>query len=89
MRAAYEASIGYFLVPQTFELYGRSSAVFGQFGNSDEYAFGFNWHPWQNRGFRVIGEANRVNSSPTSSIQTTYQAGMTGWNYVLQTQLYF
>ena len=56
----FEASVGYFVVPKTFELYGRTSAVFGEFRDSSEYAVGFNWHPWQNRGFRLIGEANRV-----------------------------
>ena len=85
----FEASLGYFFIPKTFELYGRTSAVFGQFRDSSEYALGFNWHPWQNRGFRLIGEANYVVDSPTASIQTIYDAGMTGWNYVLQTQLYF
>ncbi len=85
----FEASLGYFFIPKTFELYGRTSAVFGQFRDSSEYALGFNWHPWQNRGFRLIGEANYVVDSPTASIQTVYDAGMTGWNYVLQTQLYF
>jgi hypothetical protein len=85
----FEASAGYFIIPKTFELYGRSSAVFGQFRNSSEYAGGFNWHPWQNRGFRLIGEANYVNKSPTASVQTIYNAGMVGWNFVLQTQLYF
>lgn len=39
--------------------------------------------------FRLIGEANHVKSSPTASIQTIYNAGTTGWNFVLQTQLYF
>ena len=70
------------------KLYGRSSAVFGEFRDSNEYAVRFNWHPWKNRGFRLIGEANHVEKSPTASIQTIYKAGMTGWNYVLQTQLY-
>ena len=83
----FEASLGYFIVPKTFELYGRTSAVFGEFRDSSEYAVGFNWHPWQNRGFRLIGEANHVDSSPTASIQTIYNAGMNGWNFVLQTQL--
>ncbi len=85
----FEASAGYFVCPKTFELYGRTSAVFGEFRDSSEYAVGFNWHPWKNRGFRLIGEANYVERSPTASIQTIYNAGMTGWNFVLQTQLYF
>jgi len=85
----FEASAGYFVIPKTCEVYGRASVVFGQFRDSNEYAVGFNWHPWQNRGFRLIGEANHVESSPTNSIQTIYNSGMTGWNFVLQTQLYF
>jgi hypothetical protein len=85
----FEVSAGYFVIPKTFEPYVRASAVFGQFRNSSEYAGGFNWHPWHNRGFRLIGEANYVNKSPTASIQTIYNAGMVGWNFVLQTQLYF
>ncbi|MFL5240878.1 MAG: hypothetical protein ACJ8FY_02105 [Gemmataceae bacterium] len=85
----FEASAGYFICPKKFEVYGRASAVFGEFGDSNEYAIGFNWHPWGNRGFRLTGEANHVESSPTNSIQTIYNSGMTGWNFVLQTQLYF
>ncbi|HVJ83024.1 MAG TPA: hypothetical protein VNC50_18290, partial [Planctomycetia bacterium] len=85
----FEASLGYFVVPRTLELYARGSAVFGEFGDSCEYAGGFNWHPWKNRGFRLIGEVNKVDSSPTASVQTIYQAGMTGWNFTLQTQIYF
>ncbi len=84
-----EASAGYFIVPQTYEVYGRTSAVFGEFRDSSEYAIGTNWHPWQNRGFRIITELNRVLDSPTASIQTIYNAGMDGWNFVIQTQLYF
>jgi hypothetical protein len=85
----FEASLGYYFIPKTLELYTRGSAVFGEFGDSNEYAFGFNWHPFKNRGFRLIGEANRVDKSPTASIQTIYQSGMSGWNFTLQTQLYF
>jgi hypothetical protein len=85
----FEASAGYFVCPKTLELYGRASAVFGEFRDSNEFAFGYNWHPWQNRGFRLTGEANHVESSPTNSIQTIYNSGMNGWNLVLQTQLYF
>ncbi len=85
----FEASAGYFVVPQTLEIYGRTSAVFGEFRESSEYALGTNWHSWSNRGFRLITELNKMEASPTSSIQTIYNAGMTGWNFALQTQLYF
>jgi hypothetical protein len=85
----FEASTGFFVVPKKVELYGRTSSVFGEFRDSNEYGFGVNWHPWGNRNFRVIAEASRVNNSPVGSIITPYTAGMSGWNFVLQTQLFF
>jgi hypothetical protein len=84
-----EASASYFVWPKTLEPYVRTSAVFGQFGDSVEFAGGMNWHPFHNRGFRIITELDYVDKSPTSSIQTIYNAGMTGWNFTVQTQLYF
>lgn len=85
----FEASLGYFVLPKKLELYGRTSFVFGEFRTSNEYAVGANWHPLGNRNFRLIAEANRVQNSPVGSVITPYTAGMSGWNLVLQTQLYF
>ena len=41
----FEASVGYFICPKLLELYGRTSFVFGEFGNSNEYAFGLQLPP--------------------------------------------
>jgi hypothetical protein len=85
----FEASAGQFVVPKTLELYARTSLVFGQFRDSNEYAFGVNYHPIGTRNFRVIAEAGRVQNSPVGSVITPYQAGQNGWNFTLQTQLFF
>ncbi|HQR07166.1 MAG TPA: hypothetical protein PLN21_10110 [Gemmatales bacterium] len=84
----FEASIGYFFHPKV-ELYARTSFVFGQFQDSHEYCGGFNWYPYENRGLRVCGEVGRVDSSPVGNIITPYQAGMSGWMFLLQAQLNF
>lgn len=84
----FEASAGYFFHPKV-ELYTRTSFVFGQFRDSHEYCGGFNWYPYENRGLRVCGEVGRVDSSPVGNIITPYQAGMSGWMFLLQAQLNF
>jgi hypothetical protein len=84
----FEASAGYFVHPKV-ELYTRTSFVFGQFRDSHEYCGGFNWYPLANRGLRVLGEVGRVEASPVGNIITPYQAGMSGWMFVLQAQLNF
>jgi len=84
----FEASAGYFFHPKV-ELYSRTSYVFGQFRDSHEICGGFNWYPYENRGLRVCGEVGRVDSSPVGNIITPYQAGMSGWMFLLQAQLNF
>lgn len=84
----FEASAGYFFHPKV-ELYTRTSFVFGQFGDSHEFCGGFNWYPYENRGLRVCGEVGRVDNSPVGNIITPYQAGMSGWMFLLQAQLNF
>jgi hypothetical protein len=84
----FEAAAGYFVLPKV-ELYARTSFVFGQFRDSNEYAGGFNWYPLENRGLRVCGEVGRVEHSPVGNIITPYQAGMSGWMFLLQAQLNF
>jgi hypothetical protein len=84
----FEAAAGYFVLPKV-ELYARTSFVFGEFRDANEYAAGFNWYPLANRGLRVVGEVGHVDRSPVGNIITPYQAGMSGWMFVLQTQLNF
>jgi len=85
----FEASAGYFVVPQKCELYARTSFVFGAFRDSHEYCWGFNWYPLENRGVRVVGEVGRIEQSPVGNIITPYRAGQSGWMYLLQAQLDF
>jgi hypothetical protein len=85
----FEASAGYFVIPQTCELYARTSYVFGAFRDSHEFCGGFNWYPLENRGVRVVGEVGRVEHSPVGNIITPYRAGQSGWMYLLQAQLDF
>ena len=56
----FETSLSAFVVPRKWELYGRTSYVFGQFGNSHEYAGGFKWYPVRDYRVRLVGEALRV-----------------------------
>lgn len=41
----FETVVAQFVVPKKWELYGRTSFVFGQFRNSYEYAPGVKWYP--------------------------------------------
>jgi hypothetical protein len=84
----FEASAGYFFCPK-LEFYARTSFVFGQFGNSDEYGGGFNWYPFANRGLRINGEAGRLDQCPVGNIITPYSRGATGEYFVLQAMLNF
>jgi len=84
----FEASVGNFFFPKV-EFYLRTSMVFGQFRDSQEYCGGLNWYPLANRGVRIVGEIGRNNHSPVGNIITPYQAGQSGWMYVLQAQLNF
>lgn len=84
----FEASIGNFFHPEC-ELYARTSFVFGEFRDSHEYCAGFNWYPFANRGLRVCGEAGRIENSPAGNIITPYQAGQSGWMFLLNAQLNF
>jgi hypothetical protein len=84
----FEASAGYFFFKK-LEFYYRTSMVFGQFRDAQEYCGGFNWYPLGNRGLRVCGEAGRINNSPVGNIITEYQAGQSGMMYVLQAQVTF
>lgn len=84
----FEASAGYFFHPKV-ELFTRTSFVYGQFRNSNEVCGGFNWYPYENRALRVCGEIGRVDQSPVGNIITPYQAGMSGWMFLMQAQLNF
>jgi hypothetical protein len=84
-----ELSASYFAIPKRLGVYGRSSAVFGQFGNSWEYAGGVKLHFLPTERWWLQGELMRVNKVPYSGAFTPYTAGLTGWVPAIQTVLAF
>jgi hypothetical protein len=85
----YELSASYFVVPRKVLLYAKSSQVFGQFGNSYEYAGGVKWHFLPTERLWLNAELMRVSKAPYSGAFTPYTAGMNGWVPMLQTILAF
>jgi hypothetical protein len=84
-----ELSASYFVIPKKLIVYGRGSGVFGQFGNSWEYAGGVKWYFLPTERLWLQGELMRVNKAPYSGAFTPYTAGVTGWVPVIQTVLAF
>lgn len=80
-----ELSASYFITPKKFMVYGRGSAIQGEFRNSYEWAGGFKWYFIPNQRVWLNGEILRVNKSAYGSNITPYTGGMTGWVPVLQT----
>ena len=62
----FELSASYFVVPRKVAVYGRGSAVYGEFGDSWEYAAGVKWHFLDTERMRVSGELMKVNKAPYS-----------------------
>ena len=80
-----QAYLAWCVVPRTYELYGRSSLVTGDYGTGQEYGGGFNWYLYGSRQSRFTIEALSINSSPAQNILYPYRAGYTGT--AIQTQL--
>ena len=83
----FELSAGQFVVPKKLMLFARGSAVFGQFGNSHEYAGGFKWHFLPTERLWLIGELMRVQGVPYGGAFTPYTPGLSGWVPMVQTVL--
>ncbi len=85
----YELSAGHFVVPRKLMVYARGSQVFGQFGNSHEYAGGVKWHFLPTERLWLNAELMRVHKSPYNGAFTPYTAGMNGWVPMVQTIIAF
>jgi hypothetical protein len=85
----YELSASYFVIPKKVLLYARGSQVFGQFGNSYEYAGGVKWHFLPTERLWLTTELMRVYKAPYSGAFTPYTAGMKGWVPMVQTVIAF
>jgi hypothetical protein len=80
----FEFELSKFVIPKKWELYGRTSFVFGQFANSYEYAPGVKWYIVPNHRVWLIAEGLRIVKAPVSSVITPYNSGFTGWAPILQ-----
>ena len=70
-------------------VYGRGSKVFGQFGDSWEYAGGVKWYFLPTERLWLSAEVMRYDKVPYSGAFTPYTAGMTGWAPMVQAVLAF
>jgi hypothetical protein len=84
-----EISVGFFVEPKKWMLYGRGSWVHGQFGDAHEYGGGAKLHFLPTERLWLNTEVFRVNKAPYSGAFTPYTAGMTGWVPMVQTLLAF
>lgn len=84
------AQLGFFLIPQKFEVYARTSQINGAFGSGSEYAGGLNgyWLPGRDN-LRWTLDAAWVIQSPADQVRTDYRAGDTGLLIRAQVQFYF
>jgi hypothetical protein len=72
------------VVPKRFELFARTSGVFGSFGDGSEYGGGANCYPFSSRNVRITFEAKRINHSPANNLLYGYFAGESGMLYQMQ-----
>jgi hypothetical protein len=85
----FELVAGGFVIPRTLMVYGRTSMVFGQFGNSWEAGGGAKWYFLPTERIWLTGELLRTVKVPYSGTFTPYTAGMTAWVPMIQAVLAF
>ncbi len=85
----FELSASYFVIPRELIVYGRGSQVWGEFGDSWEYAGGVKWHFLPTERLWLNAELMRVHNAPYSGAFTPYAAGMSGWTPMVQTIVAF
>jgi hypothetical protein len=78
------AQLSFALIPKQFELFARTSGVFGPFGDGSEYGGGANWYAFSRRNVRLTFEAKRINHSSANNILYGYFVGESGMLYQLQ-----
>ena len=80
---------GCFVVPQSLELFGRGSAVFGPFGDGSEIASGLNWYVTQQRNWRFTADVAYLDDSPAQQDRTGFTAGASGTLVRIQMWTFF
>ena len=66
------------IVPKRLELYGGTSYIFGQYGNSKEFIIGTNYYPWNTRNIRLNTQLIGADRSPVNSTFGFYNGLQTG-----------
>lgn len=70
---------GFFILPQTLELYSRSCLVSGAYGSGTEVAGGFNWYILKGKNnLRSTLDGAWLDNSPAQQARTDYVAGQSG-----------
>ncbi len=85
----FYVDVGYFLVPGKFEVNGRVSQIDGLFGDSWEYAAGWNYFVNGTHKNKVTFDATILDGIPTSSSSPNFELGQDGILYRLQYQIAF
>jgi hypothetical protein len=74
----FYAQAGCFVVPNRWEVFTRTSQIFGPFGDGGEFAVGFNWYVRGTDNWRFGFDLARLVESPADQIRTGYDAGASG-----------
>ena len=85
----FELSAGYFVVPKKLMVYGRGSAIFGQFKNPNEFGAGVKWHFLPTERLWVNFELMKVKGSAYNGAFSPYNSGINGWVPMVQTVIAF
>ncbi len=85
----FYAEGGYMLIPERFEINGRISQVFGEFGDAQEYAGGVNWFVNGTHNWKVTFDVTRLQNSPVSNTGVNIRAGDDGLLFRTQLQAAF
>ena len=85
----FELSAIHFVLPKKLGVYGRGSAVNGQFGDAWEYAGGLKFYPVRSERMWLNAEVMNVHKAPYTGTFTPYVAGLNGWVPMVQALLAF
>jgi hypothetical protein len=83
------AQVGVFAAPQSVELFGRGSAVYGPFGNGSEVGGGLNWYVVRTPNWRFTADVAYVSDSSAQQDRTGFSAGASGTLVRMQMWTYF
>ena len=76
-------------MPGTFEVNGRVSQIDGLFGDTWEYAAGWNWFFKESHKSKLSFDATVLEGNPVGSSSPNFEVGQDGILYRLQYQIAF